>query len=158
VNSIWQTSVAPSTASRASSVEHVQTRDGRLRVWTTLRGVAPDVVFSYWTDAPKLTQWWPQEATLEAVPGGHYTFAFPKVGHTLGGTFSEVVPGKRLAFSWNWHHEPDTGQHVVVDFEKRDEDTLLTLTHGPANPEEQQGHLEGWEHFLGRLKDLLKRP
>lgn len=140
-------------------MDHVLTRDGRLRVWTTLRGVSPEQVYSYWTDPTKLRQWWPPEAALEPTPGGTYIFGFPQAGHTLTGSFSEAVPGKRLAFSWQWQHEPDVPeQQVVVDFERRDDDTLLTVTHGPAGTdEERQGQLEGWEHFLGRLKELFKK-
>lgn len=137
-------------------MEHVVTRDGRLRVWTTLKGVAPGEVYSYWTEPGKLTQWWPQEARLEARPGGTYTFGFPEAGHTLEGLFSEAVPGERLAFSWRWQHEPLAERQVVVDLERRDEDTLLTVTHSASDDEEREAYLGGWERFLGRLKGLLK--
>ncbi len=114
------------------------------------------MLFSYWTEPAKLTQWWPEDATLEAVRGGEYRYSFPKVDRTLTGTFTEVVRGKRLAFSWTWEHE-NYEQQVVVDLERRDEDTLLTVTHGPysAKGDEAEG-LEGWTHFLGRLKRSLE--
>jgi len=143
-------------------MDYLYLKDGRLRVWETFRRITPHELFEYWTEPAKLQLWWPEEAVTEPVPGGRYRYAFPALGHTLTGTFSEVIPGQRLAFSWRWEHEPTTPErHVVVDFERRDEDTLLTITQGPygggkAEERERQGHLEGWQHPLGRLEALVR--
>lgn len=143
-------------------MDHVQTADGRLRVWETYRRVTPDELYSYWTEPAKLKTWWPNEVTIDAVTGGHYSYTFTQPGQTLSGVFSEVLPGKRLAFSWEWAHEPGSARQVVVDFEKRDADTLLTVTHGTygggeAEAHEREAHLGGWQHFLGRLENLIRR-
>lgn len=142
-------------------MDHVQTADGRLRVWETYRRVTPGELYRYWTEPAKLKVWWPPVAAVDPTVGGHYSFGFPEVGKTLSGTFSEVVPGKRLAFSWRWQDEPGVPeQHVTVDFEPRDDNTLLTVTHSSYGGEtERQEHLEGWQHFLGRLERHLRgRP
>jgi len=144
-------------------VDHVQTADGRLRVWETYRRVTPDELYSYWTEPAKLKTWWPDEVTIDATVGGRYSFGFPQLEKILSGTFSEVVPGKRLAFSWRWQGEPGVPErHVIVDFEPRRDDTLLTVTHGTygggeAEAHEREAHLEGWQHFLGRLEKLIRR-
>ncbi len=139
-------------------MDHVQTGDGRLRVWETFRRVTPDELYRYWTEPAKLELWWPPVAAVDPTVGGRYEFSFPESGKTLSGTFSEVVPGKRLAFSWNQQDEPGTlERHVTVDFEVRDRNTLLTVTHsGAAADAERQGHLEGWQHFLGRLERHIR--
>lgn len=141
-------------------MDHLYLKDGRLRVWETFRHITPHELFGYWTEPAKLQLWWPEEATTEPAPGGRYRYAFPGPGHTLTGTFSEVIPGERLAFSWRWEHEPGVPErHVVVDFEPRDENTLLTVTHGfygAGEAEEREGQLEGWQHFLGRLERLVR--
>ena len=144
-------------------MDHVQTADGRLRVWETCRRVTPDELYRYWTEPAKLKTWWPDEVTIDPTVGGRYRFGFSQLEQHLTGTFAEVVPGKRLAFGWNWEHEPGTPErHVVVDFEPRDKDTLLTVTHGTygggeAEADERQGHLEGWRHFLGRLESHIRK-
>lgn len=142
-------------------MDYIYTRDGRLRAWETFRRVTPQELYSYWTDPAKLKMWWPDEVTIDAVPGGHYSYTFTQPGQTLTGVFSEVLPGRRLAFSWEWAHEPGSARQVVVDFEKRDADTLLTVTHGTyggseAEAREREEHLEGWQHSLGRLKRVIR--
>ena len=137
-------------------LESVQTSDGRLRVWDTYKNVTPSELFSYWIEPDKLKTWWPNETTVDPVPGGSYRYEFA-TGQTLTGSFTEVDPGKRLAFGWRWEHEAGREQHVVADFESRDADTLLTLTQGPygsgeAGKRERQEQLESWTYFLGRLK------
>ena len=135
------------------------TADGRVRVWRTFQDVSPDALYSYWTEPAKLTQWWPNEATLDAVPEGAYRYVFS--GGTLAGSFSEAEEGRRLAFSWRWEHEPGTPeQQVVVDFERRDDDTLLTVTQGPygrgAEAEERGRQLESWQYLLKRLNTVCQ--
>ena len=97
-------------------LDSVQTSDGRLRVWDTFRDVTPGELFSYWIEPEKLKTWWPNEVTVDPVPRGRYRYEFA-AGHTLTGTFSDVEPGKRLAFSWRWEHETGREQRVVVDFD-----------------------------------------
>ncbi len=141
-------------------LDSVQTSDGRLRVWDTFRDVTPGELFSYWIEPEKLKTWWPNEVTVDPVPGGRYCYEFA-AGHILTGTFSDVEPGRRLAFSWRWEHETDREQRVVVDFERRDADTLLTVTQGPYTVgkagRERQAQLDDWTHLLGRLKTAVRR-
>lgn len=138
-------------------MDHLTTRDGRLRVWETFR-TSPEDLFGYWTEPGKLQLWWPQEATLDPVPGGSYRFA--QDDRALSGTFTEVSPGERLAFSWRTAPDGPERQ-VVVDFEPRNRDTLLTVTHGvygtgEAEARAQEVELERWQHFLGRLERLVR--
>lgn len=122
-------------------MEHLVTRDGRLRLWITLRRVGPDEVLTYWTEARKLERWWPEGKEFSP---------------------SDSAPGRQLAFNpaaGNISSLPE-GQ-VVVDFERRDEDTLLTVTHGPlALPDDRnvKEPLEAWTRLILRLKDVLNPP
>ncbi len=136
-------------------MEFVKTGDGRLRVWQTFRGVAPDELFSYWTEPAKLKAWWPDEATIDPVSGGQYRYVL-RGGHVLSGTFSEVDPGKRLAFSFQ-EGESGAEKQVVVDFEPRDADTLLTVTQGFYGEDEAgkgafQSQLDDWANLFRKLK------
>ena len=140
-------------------MDYVKTADGRLRVWETFRDVTPSELFDYWTKPDKLTRWWPDEAVVDPAPGGRYRYGFLASGHTLTGTFAEVRPAQRLAFSWRWEHEPRL-QQVVVDFEARDAATLLTVTQGPygegETAKERQNQLDDWTHAFRKLKAAVR--
>ena len=77
----------------------------------------------------------------------------------LRGHYTAWEPGKRLAFTWAWDHEPATTPTTVdITFAPNPVGgTRLTLRYGPYAPTpagatERQGHLEGWTHFLTRLQ------
>lgn len=115
-------------------MDHLITRDGRLRLWTTLRRTQPNEVYAYWTEGDKLAQWWPE----------------PR-----GFSPRDSEAGRRLAFDFTDASPFGEGQGVV-DFERRDEDTLLTVTHGPIADASEGGLLDSWTHLLGRLKRALE--
>jgi uncharacterized protein YndB with AHSA1/START domain len=121
---------------------------------------SPDELFAYWTDPALLTQWWPEQAEADTRPGGAYHLAWPKMGWHLRSVFAAVEPGRHLAFTWRWDHEPDKPTRTVdVLFEPvGDLGTQLIVTHGTyaeSDREERDGHLEGWTYFLTRLRDAL---
>lgn len=121
----------------------------------------PDELFRYWTDPELLTQWWPVEAEIDPREGGTYLASWPRMEWRLRGRYTAFEPGKRLTFTWNWDHEPDTPERQVdVLFEPSGDGTQMTIIHGPytdspADQQERQGHLEGWQHFCSRLSDVV---
>jgi uncharacterized protein YndB with AHSA1/START domain len=127
-----------------------------------LRGAVPasaSEVFAAFVEEGRITQWWPDEADIDPVVGGAYELRWPAMEWTLRGTFTDVDPDRRLAFTWSWDHEPGTPHRTVrITFTPAEAGTELTLTHGdytPADAEERQSHLDGWQFFLGRLAALL---
>ncbi|ADI15203.1 SRPBCC family protein [Truepera radiovictrix] len=135
-------------------MDHLTTADGRLRIWETYRGVPPEALFTYWVEPAKLRLWGPPEASVDARVGGSYRYGFPEGAVT--GTFAEVIAGNRLAFSWRSPGEAE--RQVVVDFERRDAGTLLTLTQGPYGRDEAEARrrqLERWQESLVRLRSAL---
>lgn len=134
-------------------MDHVVTRDGRLRVWETFRGTTPAELYGYLTEPAKLTRWWPLEASVDARPGGGYRYTLPG-GGALSGTFTEAEPGRRLAFS---AEGVGPEQQVVVDLESRDADTLLTVTQGPfGSSAEREAQLGEWTRLLKKLKTAIQ--
>ncbi|WIG60385.1 MAG: hypothetical protein OJF49_003133 [Ktedonobacterales bacterium] len=141
----------------------------RLVVVADYPNVAPEVVFAYWTRPELIRQWWPQEAELDARPGGAYALGWPERNWRLRGWYTRVEPGRTLAFTWQWDSEQDEAEMkaVVAHFEPLGAagvggtgGTRLTLTHGPytdddAGREARTEHLDGWQHFLARLGEAL---
>ena len=111
-------------------------------------------VFAFLTDPEKIVQWMGSEAVTETHPGGLYLLK--GVGSATGrGTFREVVPVHRLAYSFGWegNDEVPPGSGLIeIDLIEKDGGTLLRMTHSGLPTEEQAAaHATGWAHYLGRL-------
>ena len=131
---------------------------------------APEDVFPFFTDPARYVQWMGSEATLEPVPGGGYRVHMSD-GFKAAGTFLQVEPPSRLAFSWGFaddeaaqqvKHEqteastasamPAGSTRVTVTLEAQDGGTRLTLRHDDLpNTELRDGHLVAWQTYLPRL-------
>src|SRR6478672_8254770 len=75
------------------------------------------------------------------------------------GSFREVVPVHRLAYSFGWDGSevvPPGSSLVEIDLlDEQPNGTLLRLTHtGLPNAEQCAGHAEGWAHYLDRLVEV----
>ena len=111
-------------------------------------------VFAFLTDPEKIVQWMGSEAVTEMHPGGLYLLK--GVGSaTARGTFREVVPVHRLAYTFGWegNDEVPPGSGLIeIDLIEHDGGTLLRMTHSGLPTEEQAAaHATGWAHYLGRL-------
>jgi len=122
---------------------------------------APDLLFNFWVEPEQLQKWWPPQASVDPRVGGSYDFFWPKQNWHLRGRYSVFEPGKALAFSWHWDHEPDRPNRLVeVSFSVPGEGgSKLKLTQSgydgsEAELKEQEGHIEGWMHFLNQLYNL----
>lgn len=120
----------------------------------------PKKLFDYFTVPHLLELWWPAAASTEPWPGGSYHLSWPAMNWHLRGEYTALEPGKRLAFSWRWDHEPDLPtRQVEILFEPAGDGCRLIVIHGtyddsPRDQEDRQSHLDGWTHFLGQLQAL----
>ena len=118
----------------------------------------PAAVFALLTDAEKILRWMGTEAEVEPQPGGIYLVNVTGA-RVARGSFREVVPVHRLAYSFGWdgsEEVPPGSSLVEIDLlEQPPGGTLLRLTHtGLPNAEQCAGHAEGWAHYLGRLAEV----
>ena len=70
-----------------------------------------DRVYAAWTDSAQLKQWWGPEGvrtrnfTADARVSGRYRWdLFNQEGEemTVYGEYRELVPGRKIVFSWQW--------------------------------------------------------
>jgi steroid delta-isomerase-like uncharacterized protein len=129
---------------------------------------SPDKVWAAWTTPEALRQWFfPGDVQDVRIPafdarkGGQYRVEFGK-GAMEGvfiavGTFTEVVPGKRLTFTWDWEGAPGMpGSVVTIEMAKAGTGTKVTLRHdGLPGAEAAANHRKGWEGILDRYTLLL---
>lgn len=128
---------------------------------------SPEQVWAAWTDPQALRQWFfPADVPGVAIPkfdvrpGGEYRIEFAAgaamEAHVAVGTFREVVPGRRLVFTWDWQGQPPMGSVVHVELEKAGNGTRLTLRHeGLPGQEAADLHRLGWNAILDRYALLL---
>jgi uncharacterized protein YndB with AHSA1/START domain len=125
---------------------------------------APAQVFEAWTDPKKLVQWFgPNEcvagsarADMDVRSGGRYRVSFRTEDgeyHEVGGVYREVVPERRLVFSWAWHSTPERESLVTVTLAKDGDGTMLTLHHEQFfDQKARDGHERGWSGTLEKLE------
>jgi uncharacterized protein YndB with AHSA1/START domain len=108
-----------------------------------------EVVWAHLTTAEGLVRWIGPEATAEPAPGGALRWTHQN-GATVVGRFVEVVPHRRLVFTYGWEDGrmgvPPGSTTVEVDLVERDRGL-------PAGTVED--HQRGWAHFLGELRAAL---
>jgi uncharacterized protein YndB with AHSA1/START domain len=76
--------------------------------------------------------------------------------HEVGGTYREVIPDRRLVFTWAWHTTPERESLVTVDLSPDGDGTILTLHHEQFfNEAARDGHERGWGQGLDALAALF---
>jgi uncharacterized protein YndB with AHSA1/START domain len=115
-----------------------------------------EVVWAHLTTAEGLVRWVGPEATADPVPGGVLRWSHPN-GATVVGRFLELVPPKRLVFSYGWEDgrmgvAPESTR-VEIDLVEREGATTLRLVHHGLPPEAVDDHKRGWAYFLGVLRE-----
>jgi len=127
---------------------------------------SPEKVFSAWTDPKKLAQWFcpptsdPVLAESDVRVGGRYRIVVRERSngedHDVSGTFCEVVPNRKLVFTWAWRSTPERQSLVTVELAPTEDGTALTLTHEQFFDEAARDrHHGGWGRILDRLAEML---
>ena len=114
----------------------------------------PETVFRLLTDGREYIRWKGESAQLDARPGGMFRVVFPNHTDIVSGRFVEVIPSRRVVFTWGWEGSPlvaPGASTVEIDLEPVGSGTRLRLVHRGLPPESLATHTEGWDFFLPRL-------
>ena len=126
------------------------------------------VVYAAWSDPEQMKHWMgptdafgEAEITMDVRIGGRYRFVMHAPDgevHRVGGVFREIVPNRRLVYTWAWESTPERESLVTVEFKPAGEGTELLLTHQRfADTEARDKHQHGWNGCLARLDRFLSR-
>ncbi len=151
----------------------VDTISGAARALTLTRlfDAPRTLVFAAFTDPEHALNWWgPRDfpAThleMDLRPGGAWRgcLTSPEDGRVLwqGGVFREIVPPRRLVFTFAWDEEGERGLEtlVTIEFAEQGGKTLMTFRQAPFQSDgERDGHGYGWTSTFDRLAaDLARR-
>jgi uncharacterized protein YndB with AHSA1/START domain len=116
----------------------------------------PAVVYEHLTDARRFIEWMADTATLEPTPGGRIRWTHAN-GDACSGTFVELVPDRRVVFTYGWERPaveiPPGSTAVEIDLHPDGLDaTRLRLVHRGLDDLAADAHQGGWTHYLGRLR------
>ena len=114
-----------------------------------------DAAFALITQHERLRRWQTVSAQVDLRVGGGYRWTVTP-GHITEGTYREIEPGKRVVFGWGWAGSDDLAPDsstVTITLEPTNDGTAVTLVHEGLTAEQEVGHAEGWNHFLGRLEE-----
>jgi len=84
----------------------------------------PGSVWERLTDENLVGDWMEGDVSIDARPGGAITMT-PEDGAPVWGTVEEVVPGRRL--QWSWRTDDGLPTQVEIELEQVDEGTTLTV-------------------------------
>jgi uncharacterized protein YndB with AHSA1/START domain len=109
-------------------------------------------------DPAMMALWIGHSHELDARPGGMLRLGMSE-GMVALGRFTEVVPYRRVAFTWGWEG-PDPrltalkpGSSLVeIDLEPTSGGTLLRLRHSGLPEGMSSLHGERWSHYLARFR------
>lgn len=124
------------------------------------------LVFRAWTEPDQLVQWWgPAEMECRSLQadvktGGAYRIHIvsPKGERIAFGKYTEIVPNRRVQFTWQWESYAMPDSVVTVDFEDLGKTTRLTLTHaGLPDAQDVTEHNYGWSSLVEKFSGLMEQ-
>ena len=120
---------------------------------------SPETVFRFFVEPALMARWFGEQHTLDPRPEGIFRVDV-SAGNVAHGTYTEVIPPRRIAFTWGWEGRTDLppGRSLVeIELVPKEGGTLLRLRHSglpkaaeaPFTPED---HAKRWANYLVRLK------
>jgi uncharacterized protein YndB with AHSA1/START domain len=121
----------------------------------------PEKVYAAWTRAENLMQWFGpaaaamKNAAVDVRVGGAFSAGFTTPDgerHDVGGVYKEVVPNRKLVFTWAWRTTPERESLVTLTFKPDGEGTMFTLLHEQFfDRAARDGHERGWTGTMDKL-------
>lgn len=124
-------------------------------------------VFKAWTEPDQLSKWLGGNMVTDVRvqqdvrPGGEYRIETNKVDGSCGmitGTYKEIVPNKKLVFTWSHDSDefPTKDTLVTVEFTAKGSTTEVVIKHTKfaAQPTAER-HNIGWTQSLEKLATIV---
>jgi uncharacterized protein YndB with AHSA1/START domain len=120
------------------------------------------VMFALWTDPQHFKHWMGPEGfdcpsvEIDLRVGGDYRAMIrsKQYGENwFGGTYREIVPNKRLVFTFKWDEGPSESVDtlITITFEERDGKTTQIFHQTPfLSIERRDSHVGGWSSMFDR--------
>ncbi len=129
---------------------------------------SPERVWRAWTDPEAIRRWWGpggndpvSVAETDVRVGGRFRMVFggPQGrDHECAGIYREVVPNRKLVFTWCWPNStPERVSLVTILLNAVGGGTELVFRHEQFFDEAaRDGHKRGWSESFVKLEQFLK--
>jgi len=127
---------------------------GPAKVW---RAITEPEMLKQWmapSDAFKI----PLAETDARVGGRYHIIMHAPDGqvHDVSGVYREIVPNKKLVYTWAWKSTPERQSVVTIELRAAGSGTELTLRHEQfADADARDHHQQGWMGCLARLEKAV---
>jgi uncharacterized protein YndB with AHSA1/START domain len=113
---------------------------------------SPETIFEFFVDPEKHRQWEGTDVELDPRPGGVYRVLVAG-RHQAAGEYVEIVTHEKVVMTFGWAGSPIGPGSTRVEFRLIPDGakTLVRLTHSDLPDEAVEQHVQGWDHYLGRL-------
>ncbi len=125
----------------------------------------PEKVYAAWTDPQQLMQWFGPAGAKMAVAkadvkvGGKFAAGFSTPDgerHDVSGIYREVMPNRKLIFTWAWRTTPERESLLTLTFKPDGEGTMFTLLHEQFfDQAARDGHERGWTGTMDKLANFV---
>lgn len=122
----------------------------------------PETVFRFFTDPARFSRWLGAAVSLSPEIGGTLRIDFARHHTVVAGEILELVPGKKLVFTWGVEKGTQTesmpagSTTVEIVLEPVGEGTMVTLRHrGLPDEGERRDHEGGWREYLEELSRVV---
>lgn len=126
---------------------------------------SPAKVYAAWTRPELMARWWGPDAgpvlSAQADPrvGGRFRVVFQTLDgltHDCRGEYREVIPERKLVFTWEWASTPEQRSLVTVDLRPVPGGAELVFTHAQFDDESiRDDHRRGWNGAFDKLEALF---
>lgn len=114
----------------------------------------PETIWPFLTEPSRHTEWLGTVAEIDPRPGGTYRVMIGDRSWSAG-NYVEVVPMKKLVFTFGWDQEdhpiPPGSTTVEITLHPEGNKTRVRLVHSGLPDDAVDDHTTGWDHYLGRL-------
>lgn len=125
-------------------------------------------LFRAWIEPSLMAKWFapvplkPVGIEADVVVGGRYRIGMRQPDGTIHyavGKYLEILPPKRLVFTWAWQTEPSSVDSLVtVEFFEQGDSTRVVLRHEQLTTlSSQESHRRGWEGCLEHLELTISK-
>jgi uncharacterized protein YndB with AHSA1/START domain len=118
----------------------------------------PETLFSFFTDADKMVRWMGRHILLEPKICGKYRIDVNGSDIAIG-EYVEIVPYEKIVMTWGWEKSklvPPGSSKVEFKLIPKEKGTNLVLTHYDLPVEEIPSHVQGWSHYMPRIKQFAE--
>jgi uncharacterized protein YndB with AHSA1/START domain len=116
-----------------------------------------DLVFEFFTNNDRWSDWWGSGSTIDPRPGGRVLIRYPN-GVAVSGEVVEAVVPDRIIFTYGFESGQPIGPGaslVTITLAPHGDGTALSLTHEFAEAKVRDEHVQGWRYQLSVFGNVV---